>query len=71
MRASRFNHADEPFEQWRQRMLADTGRFIEWGLANPDKVEWIPRHQVGRGAFSERVKHLFWMLVANNEEMPE
>ena len=61
----------ESFEQWRGRMLTDTARFIEWGLTNPQQVEWIPRHPVGRGAFSERVKGLFWTLLLSNKDMPE
>ncbi|HVS72141.1 MAG TPA: hypothetical protein VHQ47_12875 [Phycisphaerae bacterium] len=58
-------------EQWRQQMLDDTSRFIEWGLRNPERVEWIPIHQVGRGQFSERVKNIFWGLVFNNAQFPE
>jgi hypothetical protein len=37
----------ETFEEWRQRMLAETCRFIEWGLQHPEQVDWIPRHAVG------------------------
>ena len=71
MRAGRFNNRDETFEQWRQRMLDDTARFIEWGLKHPDKVEWIPRHRVGAGVFSDRVKNIFWALVMANDDMPD
>jgi hypothetical protein len=61
----------ETFEQWRQRMLDDTSRFIEWGLRNPDEVEWIPRHPVGTAAFPDRVKRLCWTLILSNKDMPE
>ena len=71
MRPVRSLHPHETFEQWRQRMLEETSRFIEWGLRNPDKVEWIPRHRVGAGAFPERVKALFWSLVFQNDQMPD
>jgi hypothetical protein len=68
----RTNNRNETFEQWRQRMLDETGRFIEWGLKNPEKVEWIPMHPVTRGArFSERLKNTFWSLVVGNPNLPE
>jgi len=62
---------DEPFDHWRQRMLDDTSRFIEWGLANPDQVEWIPKHPVGRGQFSDRLKNAFWSLILQNPNLPD
>jgi len=60
----------ETFEQWRQHMLEDTSRFIEWGLAHPEQVDWIPRHPVGGGGFSERVKSVFWGMVWSRENFP-
>jgi tryptophan 2,3-dioxygenase len=70
MRGANYNR-DETFSRWREQMIEETQRFIEWGLQHPDKVEWIPRHRVGQGGFSERVKNVFWMLIASNEEMPD
>jgi hypothetical protein len=61
----------ETFEQWRQRMLDETGRFIEWGLAHPDQVDWIPRHPVRLGGFSERMKTVFWGIVWSRKDWPE
>ncbi len=71
MRLSQDPSRDESSRQWREQMIAETCRFIEWGLDNPDKVEWIPRHPVGRGGFSERVKLIFWTLVAQNDQWPD
>jgi len=71
MRPNGFNRDDETFEQARQRMIAEMARFIEWGLRNPEKVEWIPRHRVGSGAFPDRVKRMFWGLAFANRDMPE
>jgi len=71
MRPNGFNRPDETFEQARQRMIAEMARFIEWGLKHPEKVEWIPRHRVGSGMFSERVKQMFWSLAFTNKDMPE
>jgi hypothetical protein len=62
---------NETFEEARQRMLDETARFIEWGLAHPEQMPWIPRHPVGRGNFSERVKTAFWGLVWNRPDLPE
>jgi len=71
MRRLNFNTPQETHEQWRQRTLAETSRFIEWGLAHPEKVEWIPRHPVGRGAFTERMKSVFWTLILQNDDRPD
>jgi hypothetical protein len=46
-------------------------RFIEWGLAHPDQIDWIPRHPVGLGGFSERVKSVFWGIVWNRKDLPD
>jgi hypothetical protein len=73
MRSVRSHNRVETFEQWRQRMLDETGRFIEWGLENPEKVEWIPMQPVARGGagFSERLKTTFWSLILRNPDLPE
>ena len=71
MRPAKSSNRNETHEQWRQRVLDETSRFIEWGLQNPEKVEWIPKHPVGRGAFSERVKSIFWSIILNTNEGPE
>lgn len=62
---------DETFEQFRERMLAETSRFIEWGLQNPDKVHRIPVHRVGTGTFGERLKTLFWNVALRNKNLPD
>jgi hypothetical protein len=71
MRPNPSHHHNEPFDHYRQRMLDDTSRFIEWGLANPDKVEWIPRHRVGHGAFPDRLKDAFWAIILHNKDLPD
>jgi hypothetical protein len=65
------DNALETFDQWRQRMLAETSRFIEWGLAHPDRIDWIPRHPVGLGGFPERVKTVFWGIVWSRKDLPD
>jgi len=53
----------EPWAQYRQRMLAETGRFIEWGLAHPEWVIEIPAKRVEEGGFPRQVAAWFWNVV--------
>jgi hypothetical protein len=62
---------NETFEEARQRMLDETARFIEWGLAHPELMPRIPRHRVGHGNFSETVKAGFWGLVWRRPDLPD
>jgi len=48
------------YEEHRRRMIAEMAAFIEWGLANPDKVRWIPRKRIGAGGFSQTMSRVFW-----------
>ena len=67
----RLNKQDEAFQHWRQRMLDETSHFIEWGLQHPEEVTWIPKHRVGTGHFSERLKNIFWTILAQDDRGPE
>ena len=72
MRAVRSTfRGNEGHDEWRQRLLDETSRFIEWGLQHPEQVHWIPMHPVGKGAFSERLKTMFWGLVLRETHGPE
>ncbi|MCL2647142.1 MAG: hypothetical protein FWD61_09070 [Phycisphaerales bacterium] len=62
---------NETYDEWRTRMLAETTRFIEWGLKHPEKVTWIPMHPVGKGNFPERLKQVFWSIVTEDKRWPE
>ena len=44
-------------------MIAETSAFITWGLANQDKVRWIPRKRIGAGGFSQTMQQVFWSGV--------
>ena len=48
------------YEEHRRRMIDEVSAFVTWGLANPDKVRWIPRRRVGTGGFSKRLQYVFW-----------
>ncbi len=41
-------------------MLADTSRFIEWGLRHPELVVWIPTKPIEQGGFPKQVAAWFW-----------
>lgn len=48
----------------RREMLSDSVRWIDWALANPDRVPRIPRVRVDSGIrFSERFKVAYWSTV--------
>jgi len=53
----------ESWEEYRRRLLAETSRFIEWGLRHPDQVTWIPTKPISEGGFPRRVGEWFWSTV--------
>lgn len=57
------DHRDESWEQYRRRMLDETSRFIEWGLANPEQVVGIPARPVGSKGFAPGMSQWFWQTV--------
>jgi hypothetical protein len=44
-------------------MLDETSRFIEWGLAHPELIEWIPIKPAVEGGFPRKVADWFWGTV--------
>ena len=52
--------SQESWEAYRGRMLAETSRFIEWGLAHPDQVLWIPAKPARQQGFPRAVGEWFW-----------
>ncbi len=55
--------SSESWAQYRQRMLDETARFIEWGLKHPDLVIRIPTKPVNEGGFPVGVAAWFWNTV--------
>ena len=53
----------ETWDEYRQRMLDETSRFIEWGLKHPDQVAQIPLKPAGEGGFPASVGRWFWSVV--------
>ncbi|HOF17553.1 MAG TPA: hypothetical protein PK082_01490 [Phycisphaerae bacterium] len=58
----------ESWRQYRERMLKETSRFIEWGLRHPELVIEIPAKPVGEGGFPQRVAEWFWGVVLSDSE---
>jgi len=48
------------YDAYRRQMIAEVSAFITWGLANPDRVRWIPTKPVGAGGFSRTMQRVFW-----------
>ncbi|NLF32751.1 MAG: hypothetical protein GX591_17900 [Planctomycetes bacterium] len=48
---------------YRRKMIAETERFIEWGLKHPDLVTWIPSKPVNQGGYPRRVATWFYSVV--------
>ena len=51
------------YDEHRGRMIAETSAFIEWGLAHPEEVRWIPTKRVGGEGFSTAMSRVFWAGV--------
>jgi len=60
-------HPNKTYEQWHQRLLDDTARFIEWGLAHPDQVPRIPTQPVGRPPYTQNAKSRFWTAFLSDK----
>ena len=58
----------ESWEEYRQHILDETSRFIEWGLAHPDLVVEIPTKRVGDGGFPSKVAEWFWCVVLSDRQ---
>ena len=59
-------------DQTRQQMIAETSRFIEWGLRHPDLVVRIPAKPVdddGRTAWPAAVGKFFWSTVLSARDL--
>ena len=60
----------ETYDEMRQRMIDETSRYIEWGLAHPERIVRIPSHPVGQGEFPRAVSSWFWEFVFREEFGP-
>jgi hypothetical protein len=49
-------------------MIAETERFIDWGLRHPDQVTPIPFKPVGQGGFPQEAADWFYSIVLSDPE---
>jgi|GEM_PF-899552 len=58
-------------ESWRahqREIIAETERFINWGLRHPDEVTPIPFKPVGQGGFPQGAADWFYSIVLSDPE---
>lgn len=61
MRNATSDQRDDTFSKMRERMIDETSRFINLGLAHPELMQWIPTQRVTqKNRFSDRIKRAFW-----------
>jgi len=56
----------QSWEAYRRQMLAETARFIEWGLRHPELVIEIPVKPAEEGGFPPEVGRWFWTTVLSD-----
>ena len=57
---------EDIWQQHRRAMLAETERFIEWGLRHPELVNWIPAKPVASGGFPRKGADWFYATVLSD-----
>ena len=62
---------EDNWQIYRRKMLAETERFIEWGLRNPTLVNWIPAKKVDARGFPKKVTDWFYQTVFSDGEAPQ
>jgi len=56
----------EYWADYRKQMLAETSRFIEWGLQHPEEVTWIPARPADDDGFPAGVADWYWTTVLSD-----
>ena len=54
---------EDEWTAYRKQMIAETERFVEWGLRNPDLIKWIPAKPVQTGGFPQKIADWFYHTV--------
>jgi hypothetical protein len=62
--------SNKSWDEYRQAMLDETSRFIEWGLAHPEMVIEIPAKPVGAGGFTRAMADWFWGVALATRQTP-
>jgi hypothetical protein len=58
----------ESWQAYQREMIAETERFIDWGLKHPDEVTPIPFKPVGAGGFPKEVSDWFYSIALSDPE---
>ena len=58
----------EAWQEYRRKMLDETSRFIEWGLAHPEEVVWIPTKPASKGGYPRQIGEWFWTTVLSSRQ---
>jgi hypothetical protein len=61
-------NGEESWRAYQREMLAETERFIDWGLRHPDQVTPIPLKPVGEGGFPKEVADWFYSIALSDPE---
>ncbi len=59
--------SNESWAEYRRQMLAETSRFIEWGLKHPELTIDIPVKPINQGSFPTGVAAWFWNTVLTTQ----
>ena len=57
---------EESWQAYQREMIAETERFIDWGLRHPDQVTPIPFKPVGEGGFPKEVADWFYSIALSD-----
>ena len=61
---------EDNWQVYRRQILAETERFIEWGLRNPGLVNWIPAKKMDGRGFPQKVTDWFYQTVFADGDGP-
>ncbi len=53
----------ETWEEHQRKMLAETEQFIEWGLRNPELVNWIPAKPQSERGVGKKAANWFYQTI--------
>ena len=62
------NASRESWDEYRDRVLKETSRFIEWGLEHPEEVIEIPSKPAENGGFPAKMSQWFWGIVLSERK---
>jgi len=61
-------NVEESWKEYQRNMIAETERFIDWGLKHPDQIIPIPFKPVGQGGFPQEAADWFYSIILADPE---